>query len=161
MAHLWTRLDGGGWQVIPLNGSPVRVPGEDSVWIVPVASADGTWVLVSASARPLRVNGFCTGARLRVLRDRDAIDTGKNDSLFFSTERLAQVEIAPATEGSCVCPRCKQEIEVGSLAVQCPSCSVWHHEADPLKCWTYAETCALCDHSTDVGTGYRFTPEDL
>lgn len=164
MAHLFTRLDGGGWQAVPLNGSPVRVPGSDEVWLVPVADTDGGWVLVASPASPLRVNGFRPEAGLRVLRvlrDRDEIDTGARESFFFSTEGLARIEAAPNIDGSCVCPRCKQTIHVGSPAVQCPSCGVWYHQLDPLKCWTYDGRCALCDQSTDLDAGYRFTPEKL
>ena len=161
MAHLWHRLDGKDWQVVPLNGAPIRVPGEESVWLVPVAEADGAWALVASSARPLRVNGVRASAGLRVLSDRDEIMIAEKDSLFFSTERRARVEPAPLVESALTCPRCKSAIDAHTLAVKCPSCSVWHHEAETMSCWRYAETCALCDQPTALDAGYRFTPEEL
>ena len=98
---------------------------------------------------------------MRVVSDRDEIRIAGKRSLYFSTESLARVEEFSSTGQTLFCPRCKQEIELGSGAVKCPSCGVWHHQTDELNCWSYSEVCALCTQSTDLDAWFQWTPEDL
>ncbi|TDI46312.1 MAG: hypothetical protein E2P02_05105 [Acidobacteria bacterium] len=95
---------------------------------------------------------------LRLLRDRDEVRLGLGQPWFFSTETLA---VAPPSDVARKCPRCKRDIKAGSEAVRCPGCDVWYHQSDEWPCWTYAETCVLCEQPTQFAAGYRFNPDGL
>lgn len=168
MAHLWLHTEG-GWIVFPVDGSPVSPPGAEDVRVVPVAvpvavEEEHQWAVL-ARPRPqtsrVYINGWPLLSGLTILRDGDEIRVGAQDACFFSTERLARVEALPACDPAPACPRCKQPIDTGSPAVDCPQCDVWYHETESLPCWRYAETCALCDQPTDFEAGYLWTPETL
>jgi len=124
-------------------------------------------LLAVAERRDVYVNGSPLVAGIRLLRDRDEIRMGNVQRLFFSTERLACTEPFPGSEKPVVCPRCKQEIKKAQPSVRCPNpkCGAWHHESaeEELPCWTYAAQCGnvTCDQQTQLGSGYRWTPEDL
>ena len=119
-----------------------------------------TWTLL-ALPWAVTVNGLPVPEGLRVLQDRDEIRIAGFERVFFSTERLAAIEPCLSSNSPLMCPRCRQELVAGTPAVCCPACGVWHHQADGLECWTYAERCALCAHSTALDTGYQWTPEEL
>ena len=115
------------------------------------------WLGNSEIVSPWLENG------IRILADRDAIRVPGLPTMYYSTERLAQIEAFPNTE-HVFCPRCKLIISEGDSAVCCPQCGVWHHERVPedKNCWSYAETCALCDQSTDLDSAsFRWTPDRL
>jgi hypothetical protein len=121
------------------------------------------WVLFVAAGDRVHVNGTLLAVGMRVLKDRDEIGVGNGDSVFFSTERLARVQPFPGIGREAKCPRCWDPIQVGSPAVQCPRCGVWHHQdtENNRPCWTYTEKCAAsCDQSTDLQAGYQWTPEE-
>ncbi len=117
------------------------------------------WMLVGSGS--VRINGTPLAAGIRVLRDRDEIRLNGGPPVYFSTERLARVEPFPGAERQVFCPRCKLPIETGAPAVLCPGCSTWFHQTTDLPCFTYAETCPLCDHQTTLDGEYRWTPEEL
>jgi hypothetical protein len=160
---------------MPLNGHAVDVSvhpprllaeefrlGEDTSVAVVRARAGDTpvWVLLAAGDDDLRVNGFPAVAGVRVLQDRDEIRAGLEDAVFFSTETLARVEEFPGSERAVYCGRCRQAMEKGQMAVQCPQCGIWYHQTESLPCWTYAPTCAFCPHSTALDAAYQWIPED-
>jgi len=147
------------------TGRPLKVDSsEDMIGrdaIVMAAEDKHTWVLLGNS-RGLRVNGFPTPGT-RVLRHRDEIRVSQRGAtIFFSTERLASIE-ALSTMAAVICPRCRQEIRSNTPAVRCPQCGIWHHENEEenLKCWTYAERCAICSQRTDLRAIYQWNPEAL
>jgi len=156
MAHLWV-AESAGWVRAPLVGD---VPlGSDAAEIVcGERGADLTWVLLGPPA--VRVNGVPLAAGVRVLRDRDEVRAAGR-RMFFSAETLATIEPMPALERPAICPRCRTAIEVGTLAVRCPKCHVWHHQSDELPCWLYGASCSVCDQPTALDAGYRWSPEDL
>lgn len=124
------------------------------------------WVILAAAGCGVRVNGVPLVLGLRVLDHRDEIllpaaTPGEPCRFYFSTERLARVEPFPAPNGPATCARCKQPINPGDPAVQCPSCGVWHHQSEKWPCWTYSDRCARCDTPTDLDGDYRWTPEDM
>lgn len=133
--------------------------------IVRVARSPGEecWAAVHTPGSALRVNGTALVTGIRVLSHRDELRlAGVAGRVFFSLEGLAAVVPFVGVEGS-RCPRCQQPIELGSPAVRCPNpqCGVWHHESEEFGCWTYSPTCALCDQSTDLEGGFRWTPQEL
>jgi hypothetical protein len=120
------------------------------------------WLLLTTQDHAVWVNGSPLSTRLRVLRDRDEVRLRDGRRLFFSTERLAQIEAFPGAEDTIYCVRCRQALAPHSPAIQqCPACGVWHHQTEELLCWTYAERCAMCDQQTRLDAGFRWTPEEL
>lgn len=183
MAHLWAKDDQAErWAPIPLVAREYWLSAEG---LVPVESLDDRavslhsalairwnngirdeWILLSRLTSEVQVNGSHLTLGARVLRDRDEIvltsaASGHQSRHFFSTERLVHVEKLPPITGTTYCPRCKESIKEGELVVQCPGCGAWHHQAESLPCWSYSSRCALCDHSTEMNAGYRWTPEGL
>lgn len=120
------------------------------------------WVLLTPPSVSILVNGAPVLTGIRVLRNKDEIRiAGTGRRFYYSTERLARVETFAGSELVVFCPRCKREITKGSEAVRCPQCQIWHHQSEPLDCWTYSSSCSLCDQPTGLDTGYRWTPEAL
>jgi hypothetical protein len=109
----------------------------------------------------LRLNGAPLQVGIRLLEDRDAIQTSDGSSTYFSSERLAEVELFPGSPEPVYCPRCKTEIEAGTPAVRCPGCDSQHHQSESFGCWLYADRCALCDQPTALDAGFRWSPEGL
>lgn len=177
MAHFWVQDPTTGWAIAPLEGEvlALSVDGFSQAHVSPegAASADGprvarrqgpegeSWVLMAGTKGCVRVNGLPLVLGLQVLADRDEVLLDGSARLFFSTEQLARVESAPQTQNRIFCPRCKQAIDRGSPAVKCPQCGGWHHQSEELPCWTYSKNCALCDQSTELQAGYRWTPEEI
>jgi len=187
MAHLWVLpADSNGRQLGMAKladeaeafllshevAAPVRMRGkrEGSNRSAQIIHVKGTepevWALVAPKGKDVLVNGIPLIAGLRVLRDRDEILLQGMPRMYFSSERLARKEPFPGGGKPFICPRCKLEVEKGQEAVQCPNCGVWHHQVDEqtekegnLPCWTYAERCAMCHHSTDLAAGFRWMPE--
>ena len=96
-----------------------------------------------------------------LLVSTEGVQNSKLNTFFFSTESLTRVEPLPE-DVFATCPRCKQAIPPGSMAVRCPSCGVWHDQRDEKPCWTYAERCAACQNQpTALDADFRWTPEDL
>jgi hypothetical protein len=120
------------------------------------AVATDAWVLLARPGAAVRINGRRVG--VRVLRERDEIVVGAARA-FFSTERLAQVEAFPGGSAAIFCPRCKQEIAHGSLAVRCPGCGSWYHQREELGCWLYSQRCQHCAQATPLDGGFRWEPE--
>ncbi len=123
-----------------------------------VSSAD--WAVVAGPAAGVRVNGVPLASGVAVLRHRDEIRVAAAAPVYFSAERVAAAENYMGSD-SPRCPRCTLPIEEGQAAVRCPGCGVLHHELADRTCWTYAATCALCDQSSDLEAGLRWSPEGL
>jgi len=175
MAHLWIHSSPEGWAVLPLAAdrftlstdaaAPVQSRPADQVSpssVVlrrTVAGDAGEHWLLLAPPREVWINGQELGVGARVLRDRDEIHRRGAAPMFFSTEVLAQVAAFPGFARPAHCPRCRQVIEAGAPAVQCPGCRMWHHQSANCECWTYGPTCAVCEQSSALDTGYRWQPE--
>ena len=119
------------------------------------------WMLLAPPESGVRINNAPLENGVRILADRDAIRAGDLPTMYFSTERLARVE--PFSGGEDVfCPRDKTLISEGDPSVCCPRCGVWFHEHEGKGCWSYSDTCALCDQHTDLNSAtYRWTPGAL
>ncbi len=172
MAHLWARTESGDWEAVKVEGDvfalvsgpqPVAQPDTDGAALCRRSTPGGreTWVLLSRPSVDLRLNGVPLQTGIRVLEDRDAIQLSDGSPTYFSSERLAEVELFPGSPEPVYCPRCKTEIEAGTPAVRCPGCDSWHHQSETFGCWLYAERCALCDRPTALDAGFRWSPEDL
>jgi hypothetical protein len=182
MALIWHTNDGGqSWMPGPLQADRYQL-GTNGLTTIDNNSADGDkcdllmvrrhaeeeeWILIASPESKVRLNSISLLLGVRVLRDHDEILIhGANAELmrfFYSTERLVQVEPFPAMDGISRCPRCKQSILSGDLAVQCPNprCRIWHHQKEELPCWSYESTCAQCGWSTNLNADYHWTPEAL
>lgn len=121
-------------------------------------TARDRWVLVAAARDRVRVNGLPVTDGIRVLDDRDEIVI-RDRRMFLSMERIAGVEPFPGIGRVADCARCGKVLLVGQPAVRCPGCGVWHHEAEPLRCWTHAATCRHCSTPTALGGGLRWLPD--
>jgi hypothetical protein len=161
MAHLWIREPAGpsspdGWSAMPLADDALAIR---LTMLVHRAGAEpDVWVLIGSAA--VHVNGTSLDTGIRVLRDRDELRVDGHRT-FFSTELLPEVVSFPGGGRPTFCPRCKLEIASLSPAVCCPQCSVWHHQAEELPCWTYGEHCTMCDQPSALDAGFRWTPEGL
>jgi hypothetical protein len=174
MAHLWFRDHDDNWSAMPLNADAVDISrnpprelaggfrlGDDcgAAVICSRAGDSPVWVLVVAGDGDIFVNGFAPVAGLRVLRDRDELRVGASGTVFFSAETLAHVEEFPGAGRAIFCGRCRQPLRQGEVAVRCPGCGIWHHQADSLPCWTYAPTCAFCPQATALDAALNWIPE--
>lgn len=175
MAHLWLQEGKRVWGVFPLEAQNLSLPDAlpaggigrrdgleptEAILLRPDSESGTRWVLMSAS-ESVRVNGLPLLTGIHVLDDRDEICMGALCPVYFSTEDLAQVEDFPGSGQPGLCPRCKLVIARGKRAVRCPRCRVWHHQTDELPCWTHTPRCAVCDQATQLGIGYRWSPEEL
>ena len=176
MAHLWTLAGDGSWAPVVLDGAAfaLGVSGrarmsdatpQDHDHLVTATLhrtiTDEAWVLLVPARAPVRVNGAPAPLGIVALADRDEIRVVPGWRMFFSTERLASVALYPTSGQRGFCPRCRQSIDPGALAVACPGCGLWHHQSDALACWTYADRCAACAQATALDAGFRWTPEEL
>ena len=163
MAHLWIQEPTQEWAIQPLTASELSLDA-GAARLIPTKTGD--WVVVTGADRDLRVNGRSLPTGIRVLEDRDELRLPGSGSLFFSTEVLAQVAAFPGSDTPHACPRCKLPLEKGDEAVKCPQCEVWTHEGgtaagEDRRCWSYADTCALCHQKTAADEGFQWTPEEL
>lgn len=179
MAHLWI-LTGGEWQVMPLvNG----VWSFDGATLQPRCSPepehpDGAAVIASFDLRGqtrhlvcvpprdgyISVNGTRPPGGAHVLRDRDELLLGESVRAYYSTERRAALASFPGFEDrQSICPRCKDPIEPGTPAVQCPGsdCGLWYHQTSDRPCWTYDDVCTPCGQPTPFDAEFRWTPAGL
>jgi hypothetical protein len=176
MAQLWTQdQSAGGWVLMPLTEGAFVLSdghhpgarrnadaGAGAALLLRSRGPEGdVWLVMSASPNGVRLNGGSLHTGIRALRDHDELLVDGLGRVFFSTEQLARIEPFPGAQRAAFCPRCKQEIDTHCQSVRCPHCGVWYHQSEELPCWTYAQTCALCDQPTDLGAGYRWTPEEL
>lgn len=142
---------------------PASVPGPTDIRILPpdATGVAPSWTLLGGREASLRVNGHPLALGIRILRDRDEVSIA-GQRCFFSMEELARVVAFPGLAQPACCPRCKQRVEPGDLAVACPRCHAWHHQSEEFPCWTYDSTCALCQlQATALDAGYSWTPELL
>jgi hypothetical protein len=177
MSQIWKREDDPSWQahvltdavqlvdydLLPVSAHAAGSRGARAVLVCHrTDETEPVWLVIASGLDGVQVNGERLFGGARVLNDRDSIRLpGQLDAFYFATERLARVEAFPEQAGA-YCPRCKLEIRPGEEAVQCPGCSVWQHQTAERACFTYADTCAVCDQSSDLeNPRYRWTPEDL
>lgn len=178
MAYLWHNANDETWtpteltrSVILHNGKIEAVehpesPGMRAKFLVyahRLESQPLRWILLTTPRSRVSLNGEKLEAGIRILADRDAICVVPGRAMYFSTERRALIEEYTGSEQA-FCPRCKLEIKAHDLAVCCPRCLVFHHHKDQggKSCWTYTETCALCDQPTELNsTEFNWTPEEL
>jgi hypothetical protein len=185
MPHLWIQQpDREEWGVFPLTGTAYGLS-EQALSAIdgPAESADEPgppaivvrdsgplerWLLLARKQARVQVNGAPLVLGARILCDKDEILVQSNGSAaalhcYFATERRAEVIVADGPEVRC--PRCKQPIEKGQMAVRCPNpeCRALHHqdERSGLCCWSYAATCTLCPQDTRLDANYRWSPVQL
>lgn len=183
MAHLWIPADDAAWAILELDARPYdldrsppspvseeQLAPDDipsrrrrQVWIVPAGDrAGGRWALVAGPHRRVWVNGVWLDLGLRLLEDRDQIRLDNGRSCYYSSEARAR-RTRYAGDGRAVqCPRCKQEITPGSIAVGCPHCGVWHHESEERPCWSDFPTCTHCGRQTTLEDApFTWAPEGI
>ena len=178
MAHLWSQSVGGEWQPSRLDARAVALsattphvralPGdlpasERSLVVLCLTGepASDEWTLLVGREARVLVNGLAVDLGIASLADRDEIRWPMSPPLFFSREQLAIVVPFPADILRGLCPRCKQTIGAGDSSVRCPGCGLWHHAAETLPCWTYADSCAACSQPTKLDAGFRWSPEEV
>ena len=178
MANLWSTSNADN--LVPVELRSVAILSRDSIEFVDqidlnahhgevllypheIDSRQATWLLLAPARSQVRVNDTLLESGIRALVDRDAIRVPDVGAMYYSTERLARVEPFVGPE-QVFCARCRLAISAGDPSVTCPRCGVVQHEQGPegRNCFTYAETCALCDQPTDLeSAGYQWTPEGL
>lgn len=177
MAQIFTRNADDGWSVTPLTAKAVELSGATPVEIANVSTdvkhshslpeihlsesaGKEVWALLIPAEFQIWVNGRRV-SQIRILRHRDSIWSPGSDAVFFSTEKLAKVEVYPGHSERLDCPRCKLPIREGHEIVVCPGCSTAHHmlPAEDLPCWTYNATCSACSYSSDMSDDLRWVPE--
>lgn len=183
MAHLWIPDDVATWAILVLDvcaydldrTPPARIPAaqvapdgvplerQRQVWLVPAGEPPSTrWALLAGPHRRAWVNGSRLDLGLRLLDDRDHIRLDNGKIYLFSAEAPAHRERYTGEGRVVQCPRCKEEISPGTMAVRCPICSVWHHETDNRPCWTDYPTCSRCDHESRLDeVQCRWVPEEV
>ncbi len=168
MAHLWVEESSTGnaepaWVVQPLDGeSAVPLPPSRAAALL-LCSREAereSWLVMNVAPSGVALNGAPLRAGIRTLADRDEIRIAGLGRVFYSAERLAQVQPFPGAAGRVDDPRCMQEILSGTPAVCCPRCRLWMHMSEEFPCWGYSETC-LCGHPTAFDAGYQWTPNGL
>ena len=180
MAHIWLYLDNEnykGWAVAPLhdhigefilsqeNETPVKAKKQgESLHRPQIIRTEiddhDAWILLAPPESDVKINGMRLQAGIKALHHRDEVMVSGMGRLYFSTEKLTNIEPFPGGERM-LCGRCKQEIKENTPGVKCPGCDIWHHYSDDLPCWTYSPRCSNCDHPTEIDAGYRWTPEGL
>jgi hypothetical protein len=177
MAHLWSTAGTGSWTAVIVDAETVALdpsglvrrpagpvdPAAAPAAVVCRAGGVGceTWTLLVPAGVAAFVNGVEVRVGIAVLADRDEIRLSGSRSLFFSTETAATVAPFPADGPRGFCPRCRQPIEPGTPAVNCPRCALWHHQSQALPCWTYADRCAACAQPSALDAGFTWTPEEV
>jgi hypothetical protein len=169
MAHLWVQ-DTTEWAALRLVGERFQFanlprPATDSaatdVVLLETGSGRRKWHLLAARGAGVSINGLPLVGGLRTLADRDEIRIRGLGTLFFSTERMAEIELLPESDSELMCPRCRQSIAPGTEVVRCPGCDLRYHQSTEFPCWTYAPTCGQCEHPTPLDEGFTWSPEDL
>ncbi len=178
MATLWQIESDNTWTQSELHDGPVLIGDtitpvstgslhehRSSVLLFPSETDAGSalWSLLAPPEAGVRLNNSPLENGMRLISDRDSIRVPGQSMLFFSAERLARIEAFPGT-ADIYCARCKLLLSKGDPAVRCPQCGVWHHECadNDRNCWTYTNTCSLCDQSTGLDCAeYRWTPGSL
>ena len=162
MAHLWKVDEDREWVASALLDDQRWLVDDElrAVLLRQLPGKPGAWAIVTRDPASVRINGAPLPLGIAVLADRDEIRID-NRALWFSTETRPSIEPFPESSPRGMCPRCKQPIAPGSPAVRCPACGLWHHESDEWPCWSYAQTCAVCNHPTALDAPWRWSPEDL
>lgn len=105
-------------------------------------------------------NGQRVAGGLRALAHGDLLAAAHGESVFFSSEEIACIEVFAGAQ-SVLCPRDKVEIANGQPVVRCPTCGTFFHQLPERNCWTYAPTCAVCNQSTALDGGLLWSPEAI
>lgn len=177
MSHLWVKENDSDWAVFPLDTDLVRLAPEGPAPLMgrkrlsclcdPLlmrtqdSCGQERCVLLSPPRHGARVNGQRVLVGVCVLSDRDVIALGSGQTVWFSSERRA--EVVPFTGEHASCIRCKLPLEPGTPAVLCPApgCGFWHHQSEDKPCWSYTDGCAACGYPTDLNAGFQWSPADL
>lgn len=120
------------------------------------------WVLFS-SGGVVRVNGLSIPGGIHLLEHRDEVVVGAENRFVFSTETVAEVRPfrGDNVEGEEVkCGRCTLKLEEGQDSTRCPGCNSVFHEMEGKNCFTYSRECPNCRHSTELGGGFKWMPDD-
>jgi hypothetical protein len=179
MAHVWSPHGPGGeeWWARPLDEADAFVLSAGSLFgsarttdagaalLLRSRSQQGdSWLVLSAGAGDVALNGNPIATGIHLLRDRDELLVKGVGRVFFSTERVAQVETA-RDAGAAMCPRCLRPVEVGQRVVVCPRCAVQVHcmpESEDIgDCWNYSEQCPTCNGPTGLGGSFDWSPAVL
>jgi len=106
--------------------------------------AGDTFVLVTDAEHRTLLNGRPVVVGASVLRHRDEIRTHDGATWRFSNDARAEAAPFPGVGHPVRCPRCTTDIEVGTPAVRCPKCELYHHERADLPCWSSEAFCGGC-----------------
>lgn len=179
MSHLWIRNAEGALVDHPLDTGILQLTPDGPAALAVCKGLDGVsgpvlarkqdfqgeerWVLLCKPTGTTRVNGVPVFIGVRMLSDRDLISLGAGHRVFFSSERVAQIEPFPGEEDNICCVRCKLPLQPGKPAVRCPApgCGFWHHQSDEQPCWSYRDGCASCGHPTAFDAGFQWSPAVL
>jgi hypothetical protein len=174
MPHFWMQTsaragvkgdaDGDVWELFPLDGEvavPLPPNGADALLLRSRGDEGECWLLLAVTPGAVALNGVPLRSGIKVLVDQDEIRFPDAQRMFFSTERLATVQLCTSDDPNLRCPRCKLVIPLHSETVLCPTCGVLCHQSERLPCWTYESTCPCCQRPSHLNRTYSWTPAEL
>jgi len=143
---------------IPYHGPPAGAsPAARFLRLAPAGDAPEADVLVAPPESRARVNGRPVIGGLKVLHGRCAVRVGGMDFVYCDEDPV-RVETFVPGEDPTFCPRCSGLVEGGD-AVRC-RCGTWYHQSAEKPCFTYGETCVICNCRTALDEE-AWTPELL
>jgi len=117
------------------------------------------WALLARpDEEPGHVNGDPVLLGIRALHDRDAIQFGASERIYFSTDSAPVVEPYAAGKTPVACARCGTLIR--DLSVKCPKCAAIFHQSPDLPCFTYDDHC-ICGHPTAMNDDNCWHPDEI
>jgi hypothetical protein len=169
MARLWIHHNA-KWNIFPLQNDLSAISLAEIVseaqnsapTLVRKADDDQRqWaILARPDEEPVHVNGDPVLLGVRALHDRDAIQFGGGERIYFSTESAPVVEAYGAGKTPVACARCGTLIHPGDLSVKCGKCAAIFHQSPDLPCFTYADHC-ICGHPTTMNDDNCWRPDEI
>ncbi|MGA2439503.1 MAG: hypothetical protein ABSH08_00970 [Tepidisphaeraceae bacterium] len=173
MPRLWVLCDAQQWTVVPLDRDPFELtagllgavvpnaPDAPAVLARKINDDKDQWALIVRPGEEeyVHVNGDRVNLGMRALRDRDAIQIGGGERIYFSAESAPAIVTYPKEKAPVICPRCNTEIRPGDFVVRCPKCKNYFHQNEELPCWLYSDRCR-CDQPTALNDQNCWRPDE-
>jgi hypothetical protein len=167
MGVLWNENGRNGWEPTFLDKSLVVLSIRT---LKPVSRANryapellqmaASYALIVSEKTKFRINGTPLATGLRLLEDRDLLETQAGICGFYSAEKRQIVLRFQDETGQC--PRCRLKIEKGCNFVACPGCDAVYHQHEGRQCWTHGAHCVHCNTPVDLSNKhFRWTPNEL
>jgi len=140
---------------LPDHGAPGLVEG----FAPAVGSGRKLYVHINLAAEAYRNDEPLSVADLVVLRAGDCLSYAVDvavQRVFF--DAFTRPQVRPYGGDPVPCPFCRQPVNGGVPAVQCPGCGVAFHQPDEDGCWLAADHCPNCGHPTALDQAPAWVP---